>query len=233
MVVTPGGAASDSITAMGVSPRRITEGFNAVDVQAFHAASLAACELDQQEAPGHHYLYVGQLIARKRVDRIVDAFEEIASSRDRLTIIGAGDREEVLTGQVSRVRHRISILPIVENRELPGIMAQHHTLVLASSTEVWGLVVNEALASGMHAVVSSNCGVAASVGHMKGIFLAATDLSDLATMMKESRQSWNGRIQDPQILEHTPAEFAERFGAAFTKAHSRRQRAPKARRLTA
>jgi hypothetical protein len=75
----------------------------------------------------------------------------------------------------------------------------------------------------MHTVISDNCGVARSVAGMKGTYLASADLSDLAAMMKKSQDSWNGRIAAPEILEQTPARFAERFSAAFVAAYSDRQ----------
>jgi glycosyltransferase involved in cell wall biosynthesis len=218
-VVTPGPAASVSLESMGVASGRIVEGFNAVDVRAFHetATRLRANRVDNPDG-GHSFLYVGQLISRKRVHAIVEAFSEVGRPEDKLTIVGAGELECELRESSRSLGDRIAILPTVDNGAMPAVMAEHHTLVLASSTEVWGLVVNEALATGMHVVVSNNCGVAPSVGGMRGVYLTRADLGDLGAKMLASKKEWTGRISSPAILDHTPDRFSECFLTAFNLA---------------
>ncbi|WP_180987307.1 glycosyltransferase family 4 protein [Arthrobacter sp. AFG20] len=214
VVVVPGRAAAEAVLGMGVDPSRIMQGFNAVDVNEFHSASLARME-DSGAADTHHrYLYVGQLIERKRVDAIVKAYAEIATTSDELTIVGTGAMREELI-MADRRGASISFIGQVENREIPKIMARHQTLILASQQEVWGLVVNEALAAGMHVVVTDNCGVLPSVVGMRGVYVAKSSLVDLPEQLRNSRADWAGRIEKPEILQHTPERFAEVFEAAF------------------
>ncbi|GAP53572.1 uncharacterized glycosyltransferase MJ1607 [Arthrobacter sp. Hiyo6] len=217
IVVVPGHAAAETVRAMGVQPSRIMQGFNAVDVSEFHrASSLAAlqnCSVNSNF--GHRYLYVGQLIHRKRVDAIIAAFTQIATPYDELTILGSGSLRGELESMASLSNARISFLEYAENSTVPAIMSSYHTLVLASEREVWGLVVNEALASGMHVVVTENCGVLPSVRGMRGIYAVDENLIDLAKQMTASRRSWNGRILQPEILRHTPERFAGVFDSAF------------------
>lgn len=219
-IVVPGPAAHDAILKMGVPAVRILQGFNAVDVTAFHqAAESAAGGTTGHAVSGHRFLYVGQLISRKRVREIVTAFIHVAQPQDELTIVGTGE----LLGQLSKVAKakdaRISFLGHVTNSDMPEIMASHHTLILASGREVWGLVVNEALATGMHVVVTANCGVARSVAHMRGVYTSTESLQDLEEQMQLSRAEWDGRIENPEILEYTPQRFAAVFGEAFVAAH--------------
>ncbi|MBD1541860.1 glycosyltransferase family 4 protein [Arthrobacter sp. IA7] len=215
-LVTPGSAATAALISIGVSRSKVHEGFNAVHVDSFRRAALAAsAKADAAPICGHRFLYVGQLIYRKRVDAIIDAFMDVAQSEDSLTIIGAGPLENELSQKALSLAGHILLLPQVPYSDLPAIMADHDSLVLASSTEVWGLVVNEALAAGMHAVVTTNCGVAHSVASMKGVFLAGPDLEDLAEQMRRSRDSWQGKIPQPEILQYTPSHFAQVFNRAL------------------
>lgn len=213
-VVVPGVAAGDAIRAMGVEPHRVVTGFNAVDTERF--SSVAAAEPHQ----GHRYLYVGQLIERKNLETVLRSFAAIAHGDDRLTLVGRGDHRDALVGQAWQlaVTDQVDFVDYVPNAELPALMARHDTLVLASDVEVWGLVVNEALATGMHVVVTANCGVAPSVQGMPGVHLAAEDASDLAATMATARDSFSGRIQSPPILQHTPRAFAAVFSRAFDEA---------------
>ena len=71
------------------------------------------------------------------------------------------------------------------------------------------MVVNEALASGLQAVVSDRCGVAEFVENMPGCYITSTDPRSIADAMAKSRQNWNGYIDAPQILDYTPERFAD------------------------
>lgn len=208
-VVVPGVSAGRAVAALGVQAERIHEGFNAVDVMAFHSGA-ARSSAGQRE--GHHFIYVGQLIARKRVDAAIEAFSRIAEDEDQLTIVGGGEQEEELRRLAAHVKKgRVLFRSTVLNADLPPVLGTADTLLLVSDEEVWGLVANEALAAGLHVVVSENCGVTASIEHMKGTFVARSDLSDLSTAMVASRSAWAGPIDEPEILKHTPEAFAEVF----------------------
>ncbi len=214
-VVVPGPAARDAIAAMGVSRDRIFTGFNAVDVKAFASAPAA------EPHEGHRYLYVGQLIERKNVEAIIDAFASLAGPSDTLTLIGRGALREQLESRVETrgLSGRVVFVDYLPYAELPAEMRKYDTLVLASHVEVWGLVVNEAMASGMQVVVTLNCGVAPSVAGMQGVFVGPA--TDLEPLMIRARDEYTGRIDDPEILQHTPEAFAQVFAAAFDRALSR------------
>ena len=96
-----------------------------------------------------------------------------------------------------------------DNVEIAKIYSEHHTLILPSINEVWGLVVNEALASGMHVVVSNKCGVTDLIKDMKGCFFCGTDESSIANAMQNSCRNWQGHIEMPEILEFTPEKWAD------------------------
>ncbi|WP_406636661.1 glycosyltransferase family 4 protein [Pseudarthrobacter quantipunctorum] len=220
-VIVPGAAAYDAMHAMGVPGSRILQGFNAVDVTAFHEAAFASTRTETESNEiQHRYLYVGQLIARKRVHDVIQAFAKVARFGDELTVVGTGELLEDLQNLAASHQARITFLGHVPNSELPKIMATHHTLILASAREVWGLVVNEALASGMHVVVAENCGVSRSVRRMSGVYTALENLQDLAEQMHRSRQEWSGRIRSPEILQYSPSQFAAVFEQAFVAARN-------------
>ena len=93
--------------------------------------------------------------------------------------------------------------------ELAKLYAASNTFILASTNEVWGLVVNEALASGLHVIVSDKCGVAEFVREMDGAFICKTDQQSLQEEMQASSRQWNGYIEEPEILKYTPEKFAD------------------------
>ncbi len=221
-VVVPGRAAKSAVRGMGVPEERLFEGFNAVDVEAFNRARRTQVFVPSM---GHKFVYVGRLIDLKNVPLIIRAFASIASPGDRLSIIGSGDRKTELLQLIAElgVSSQVTLAGAVDYSSLPRELAQHDTLVLASESEVWGLVVNEALASGLQCVVGDRCGVGASVQDMRGVYMAQTNIESIAKHMEMSRTDWQGPIANPEILAYTPRRFAGVFGAAIEAALTRTQ----------
>ncbi len=219
-VVVPGAAAGSAVAQMGVEPSRIWEGFNAVDVNFIHRQTSALRSAADFHGTGHRFLYLGQLIERKNVAVAIAAFAEIAEHHDTLDIIGNGTHQPELSSQVESLgplAERIRICKAVPYSDLPEVLASHDTLLLPSVEEVWGLVVNEALAAGLHVVVSDACGVCESVSDMTGVFVASPDKAAFASAMSDSKSNWSGPIAQPAILNYGPERFAQVFMGALRR----------------
>jgi glycosyltransferase involved in cell wall biosynthesis len=219
VVVTAGPASTEAVLAMGVPRERIVEGFNAVDVQWFHSAATRARTV-LGPRPGHHVLYVGQLIERKNIEAALHAFAQVAQATDTFTIVGTGrlrDRLEAVATTLG-LADRTVFAGHLEGGELAAAYAAAQTFVLPSTEEVWGLVVNEALACGLHAVVSAAAGVASSVTGMPGVFVAEPSIGALAEALAASRSAWTSPIPQPEILQHTPQALATAFDRACDRA---------------
>jgi glycosyltransferase involved in cell wall biosynthesis len=214
-VVVPGSRAADAVREMGVAEQAIFVGRNCVDHVSIHSASLATpvSMTDRHRFP-HKYIYVGQLIERKNVRAIISA---MASQTDStLDIIGSGDQLPQLIElvQALSLESRVVFHGALSYAETLQAMARCDTLILASTTEVWGMVVNEALASGCNVVVSGDCGVARDVRDMPGVYVTTTDIDSIAAGMRSSRLGWRGRRRCPEILEWSPERFAKVFHEA-------------------
>jgi glycosyltransferase involved in cell wall biosynthesis len=106
----------------------------------------------------------------------------------------------------------VSFKEAMDNVSLARSLATGQTLVMPSHEEVWGLVANEGLACGLHAVVSPFAGVADSIRHMQGVYISTDSSYDsVAKAMVASRSNWKGWIDDPEILRYTPTQFAQTF----------------------
>lgn len=209
-VVVPGAAAAAALESYGVVPDRIHEGFNAVDVSRFAAAASAS---PASRGPGHRYVFVGQLIPRKNPDALLRAFALMCSPEDSLTYIGGGAEFAQLRSETTRLGldRQVMFLDPMTNHDLAEHLHTFDTLVLPSEEEVWGLVVNEALAAGLRVVVSERAGVAASVSGMSGVVVTTTSIKDVAAAMSTARTLGTTPIQSPEILRYTPELFADVF----------------------
>jgi glycosyltransferase involved in cell wall biosynthesis len=204
-VLTAGQASTDAVVSMGIPRQRIVEGFNTVDVERF-AAGAARWRAQLPARPGHHFLYVGQFIPRKNVQALIRAFEIVRDRHDTLTLVGTGPLEPELRLLVSelKVEDAIVFRGHLDGDDLVRAYAEANTLVLPSLEEVWGLVVNEALAAGLHAVVSTTCGVTPSITDMPGVFPTEPYQHDLRNALRRSRSLWIGPVVNPPVVQHTP-----------------------------
>jgi glycosyltransferase involved in cell wall biosynthesis len=205
LTVSPG--STEAALAAGVPMSRITELSNAVDVQAIHQkASLVG---RPETSSPHTYLFVGQLIERKSPELVIEALTGQAID-SRLLIAGEGPLEQSLRDLVRRrgLQRRVEFLGYVQPADLSVVLGRCDTLVLSSQEEVYGLVVTEALAAGLHAVVSECAGVADVVRDMQGTWVVAPRLETLMTGMRASADAWCGPILTPAVLRHTPEAMA-------------------------
>jgi len=104
--------------------------------------------------------------------------------------------------------------------ELPIYYALANAFVHASTTEQWGLVVNEAIASGLPVIVSERCGCVPELVQDNGSTFDPTNEHELAARLLEvAVLSREERGQLAQASYEIAANFApERFGEGLERA---------------
>lgn len=106
-------------------------------------------------------LFAGKLQAKKRPGDLLEALELARSSHGdlRLLVVGSGELESELRVRARERRLPVTFAGFLNQSEIPAAYASADALVLPSDAgETWGLVVNEAMASGLPAVVSDRVG---------------------------------------------------------------------------
>lgn len=106
--------------------------------------------------------------------------------------------------------------------ELPVYYALANAFVHASTSEQWGLVVNEAIASGLPVIVSNCCGCAPELVNGNGFTFDPTNENELATRLLEMASLSDAERKDLGDNSYRiAANFApERFGEALERAAS-------------
>jgi|FEC22Drversion2_1045045.scaffolds.fasta_scaffold00557_10 glycosyltransferase involved in cell wall biosynthesis len=147
----------DYLLHYGAPADRLFFSPHCVDNDAFAAASAAA---HVSRDPGRRrILFVGKLIARKHPADLLHAVARLGGTSLEAAFAGSGDLETELRQIASDASVRAEFLGFVNQRELPAVYAAADLLVLPSDgRETWGLVVNEAMACGVPAVVSDAVG---------------------------------------------------------------------------
>lgn len=108
------------------------------------------------------FLFVGKLIPRKRLLDLVEATASLAARRPGVEalVVGEGPSREEVEAAITRTGVPVRMAGFLNQSRLPEAYAAADALVLPAVHETWGLVVNEAMASGLPAVVSDVVGCA-------------------------------------------------------------------------
>jgi 1,2-diacylglycerol 3-alpha-glucosyltransferase len=231
--VTNGTQATAYLRSLGVSAERIvtsTLPTGATDVN-------PRAERPRQDDDAVHFLYVGRLIPRKRPLEVIDAFRTITKEvpRATLTIVGQGELEGAVRS-AAVADSDIRYVGFCEGRELASHYSRADVLVLPALREVWGLVVNEALAHGLFVITSDEVGSAYDLlGKGTGTMVPAHDLARLAPAMIDAARtvdfSDRARIERAStVTECTPERFARDIYRASDAAMRRRTSAVGSRR---
>jgi 1,2-diacylglycerol 3-alpha-glucosyltransferase len=153
---------------LGFHPNKIARCYDVVDNAFFERATDRARQnsnLRQLSGlPESFFLYVGRLAPEKNLPALLRAFASYRSAGGSWSLVLVGDggerpELEALSQQL-RVDCEVIFSGLQASNQLPHYYAFAGCFVLPSVREPWGLVVNEAMASGLPVLVSSRCGCA-------------------------------------------------------------------------
>jgi glycosyltransferase involved in cell wall biosynthesis len=182
-VFTPSEPARADLRALGVSD--VVVWGRGVDISAFSPTRRSQ---PLRVAYGVNdavvFLHVGRLAPEKGVDRIIRAFDRARASLPagaaRLIIAGSGPSESALRELAGPDVLFLGVLD--RQRALPRLYASAEAFLFSSLTETLGLVVLEAMASGLPVIATPAGGVA---DHLRdeenGIAVPANDVDAMAS----------------------------------------------------
>jgi len=224
----------------GMDPRRVHFAPYCVDND-FFAERAAATRPRRREilttlglAP--HQLvfsFVGKLSSRKAPMHLLEAFRRARlDGTAALVFVGDGTQRGEL--EASAKEHRVDnvrFAGFVNQTELPDYYGITDVLVLPSAVEPWGLVVNEAMASGCAVVTSDICGCATDLVRRgkNGDVFPVGDVGSLASVLRSlaadrERVREMGRTSREIIEDWTPGVCARGIAEAVSEARWRGRR---------
>lgn len=156
---------------LGVPSERIFLGYDVVDNDYFttRADSIrkAPRSPHAESLPSNYFLGVCRFIDKKNIDGLIAAYADYCASASvcrpwSLVLVGDGYLKDALDSQAKSlgVSDKVHLIGFKQYGDLPAYYASARAFVHASKVEQWGLVVNEAMASGLPVIVSNRCGCA-------------------------------------------------------------------------
>ncbi len=160
-VVVYGTAAKQYAAQLGVPEQKIFTAINTVDT-AFFAARTAEIRSSLPERSTRHLTYIGYLSPRKQVQVLLEALVDLARERDDflLDVVGDGEDLESLESFVrqNRLSRHVRFHGYQQKDTLPEFLAQSHGFLFQTGFDIWGLVLNEAMAAGVPCIASEHAG---------------------------------------------------------------------------
>ncbi len=165
------------------------------------ATSREALLRELELQPGHPViLFASKLQERKHCDHLLEAFLQVQLPADTpapyLLIVGDGEMRRDLERRAAESESQRIIFAGFRNQsELPRFFELSSVFVLPSRHEAWGLITNEAMASGMPVIVTESAGCTPDLvrNGVNGFTYPVGDIAALRSALKTCLSS--GRAQ--------------------------------------
>lgn len=164
--ITGGRLHVDYLRQLGFPADRIAGCYDVVD-NAFFRNGAEELRSRTKAAPEPYFLYVGRFAEEKNVSGLLQSWFLYRENGGTWPLMLVGDGPEAVSLKTlaakSRYGGQVLFPGLKSSRELLPYYAFAGCFVLPSTREPWGLVVNEAMAAGLPAIVSDRCGCAADL----------------------------------------------------------------------
>ncbi|HEX7015372.1 MAG TPA: glycosyltransferase family 4 protein, partial [Cyclobacteriaceae bacterium] len=155
-----GSASRRYLVKLGFPSPAIFQPWDVVD-NSFFATANSDETVPFSEKP---FLCISRFIPKKNLPRLISAYGSYVrrGGTRKLILLGSGELERSLIEQIKELEldERVEVKGFVQYENLPAYFSSALCLILPSTTDQWGLVVNEAMASELPVLVSQNCGCA-------------------------------------------------------------------------
>jgi len=186
----------DYLLELGVGRDCIFLGYDAVDNDYFRQKAEEVrgqrSEVRKEYGlPGNYFLASARFLPTKNLVILLRAYADYVRRSSApgwdLVLLGDGPLRSQLLTECERLRitGKVHLPGFVQYDELPMYYGLASVFVHASISEPWGLVVNEAMASGLPLIVSKKCGCVPELLEegRNGFSFSPEDVDELATLL--------------------------------------------------
>jgi glycosyltransferase involved in cell wall biosynthesis len=234
-----GKAHASYLARLGMEPERIATGYDVVDnthfargVELVRAGAVA--ERARRGLHSGYFLASARFVKKKNLFRLLRAYARYRAAAEAdpwgLVVLGDGPLRtplEALRAELG-LADCVALPGFKQYDELPLYYGLAGAFVHPSTTEQWGLVVNEAMAAGLPVLVSRRCGCAIDLVETgeNGFCFDPYDVEELARLLRQVAGGTfdlgdMGRASARIIAAWSPQAFAEGMQTALAVATAR------------
>lgn len=154
---------------------------------AVDSAGFAEAAKTRQPSSALRLLFVGRLIPEKGIRFLQGVFDAVRESGldVEMRIVGSGQLEQELRAWSQTHQGRVEISSFVQAEDMPAVYAGSDVLLFPTEGDPYGLVVDEALATGMPVISSDHAGdISWRLDNDRGVVCRLEDSDD-----------WEGAIE--------------------------------------
>jgi glycosyltransferase involved in cell wall biosynthesis len=211
--ISYGQSSTEYLLTLGIPHDRILELQNTANEKYFEHPASACFRLHPRPA----LLYVGQFIARKGVNLLLEAAARVQRQglEFSLLLVGSGPDLNALQQTASSLRlQNVYFESPRAPHEMPGVYRSADALVFPTLEDPWGLVASEAMLAGLPVLCSRYAGCAHELFGDESIF----DPEDAEDFAAKLRAAVSGQLPPPDLsrLRTTPEVAAELIHAIYS-----------------
>ena len=228
--------------ALGLPPEAVFMGYDAVDNTHFAAGARGAgadapAMRRRLGMPDRYLLASARFIPKKNLPRLVFAYAGAIEGRVEapdLVILGDGPERAAVETAMARagVSRRVHLPGFRRYRDLPALYGLSEGFVHVSTSEQWGLVINEAAASGVPVIASSACGATGPlvIDGETGFVVNAESEGSIREGLRRlldldpERRTAMGQAAQRRVADWGPDRFADGLLSACHAAEARPER---------
>jgi glycosyltransferase involved in cell wall biosynthesis len=177
--------------------------------------------------PENYFLASSRFVEKKNLPQLLIAFaaykQSVQVNTWPLVLLGDGPLRAQLEDQIRQLNltHYVILPGFKQYQELPAYYGLARAFVHASTSEQWGLVVNEAMASGLPVLVSARCGCALDlvVNGRNGFTFDPGNVEEISQLMLRISGGGCDLVSMGMASREIIADWSpEKFAAGLTRA---------------
>lgn len=137
-------------------------------------------------------LYVGRFISSKGLDALYNALSYIHNEHFFLYVVGGSKEQfiQCIDESDKEMPSNIMVVPFMEKKDLIKYYDAADIFVLPTKGDVWGLVVNEAMARGLPVITTYQCGAGLELieSGVNGYLVESNEAKSIADKINEMQQ---------------------------------------------
>lgn len=196
-IATPSTFARTSFLNKGFSPQKILQIPCGMDIEFFSTTQYLQDKINHQNRPFFRLLFVGQLQVGKGVHTLLQAWQKLKLpiQASELLLVGNMQRDIKMFLNKTGLPSGVRIISGVSRKDLKTIYTSADAFTLPSIQDGFGMVLGEAMASGLPVIASMNTGAPDIITHgVHGLLIPAGNVDALAQAILMLYQNRDMRI---------------------------------------